>query len=300
MQIPKRLALLKRIDHYQHWRTFLWTAMGCLIVMNCRFLINKMAFFPDRFDIPPVDRLPAGVEQIRIPTPDGQQLQCYWIPHTGSRRALIYFHGNAGNISHRLPDLLNLAQMQLNVLGVGYRGYGTSSGKPSEAGIYMDGRAALDFIMHAKGFDAGRVYVLGRSIGSTVAVEIAQNQPLAGVILVTPLTTARAVAKANGFGIFAALAGDAFNNSSKIGALRAPLLILHGTRDEVVPFGLGQELYHQAPWPKQFVAIENAGHNDIGTAGKGRYWKAIEHWLQAGRDERGGAKAPPRTERSGR
>jgi hypothetical protein len=98
------------------------------MVMNCRFLINKMAFFPDRFDIPPVDRLPKGVEQVRIPTSDGEQLQCYWIPNDDSRHVLIYFHGNAGNISHRLPDLLNLAQMGLNVLGVGYRGYGTSTG----------------------------------------------------------------------------------------------------------------------------------------------------------------------------
>jgi hypothetical protein len=270
------------------------------MVMNCRFLINKMAFFPDRYDVPPAERLPAGVEQIRIPTRDGQRLQCYWIPHTDSRRALIYFHGNAGNISHRLPDLLNLAHMNLSVLGVGYRGYGTSTGKPSEAGIYMDGRAALEYVMHEKGFDPGRIYVLGRSIGSTVAVEIAQHQPLAGVILVTPLTTARAVAKANGFGILASLAGDAFNNSAKIGALRAPLLILHGTRDEVIPFGLGQELYHQAPWPKQFVAIENTGHNDIGLAANGRYWKAIEHWLQEGRDGHGGgAGAPARTGRSG-
>lgn len=263
------------------------------MMINCRFLINKMAFFPDRFDVPSADHLPAGVEQIHIPTRDGQRLQCYWIPYKGGRRVLIYFHGNAGNIGHRLPDLMTLAQMNLNVLGVGYRGYGSSTGKPSEAGIYMDGRTALDYVMHEKGFDPDRIYVMGRSIGSTVAVDIAQHQLLAGVILVTPLTTARAVAKANGFGIFASLAGDAFNNSKKIGALRAPLLILHGTRDEVIPFGLGRELYHKAPWPKQFVAIENAGHNDIGMAAQGRYWKAIEHWLHAVREGHGGGTEAP-------
>ena len=250
-----------------------------LVVMNCRFLINKMAFFPDRFDIPPVDRLPEGVAQVRIPTSDGQQLQCYWIPRSDSRRVLIYFHGNAGNISHRLPDLLNLARMNLNVLGVGYRGYGTSTGTPSEEGIYRDGQAALHHIIEKKGFDRGQIYLLGRSIGSTVAVEIAQKMALAGVILVTPLTTAKAVAKANGLGIFSSLAGDAFNNSRKISELRAPLLIIHGTRDEIIPFRLGRQLFDQAVVPKEFVAIEGAGHNDINLAAAGRYWKAIEKWV---------------------
>jgi fermentation-respiration switch protein FrsA (DUF1100 family) len=248
--------------------------------MNCRFLINKMAFFPDRFDIPAVDRLPKGVDQVHIKTSDGERLQCYWIPRSDSRRVLIYFHGNAGNISHRLPDLLNLAQMNLNVLGVGYRGYGTSTGSPCEAGIYQDGHAALRFITSEKAFDPGQIYLLGRSIGSTVAVEIAQKQALAGVILVTPLTTARAVAKANGFGIFSALAGDAFNNSGKIQQLSAPLLIVHGTRDEIIPFRLGRELFDQAPAPKEFVAIEDAGHNDISFAASGRYWNAIEEWIK--------------------
>ena len=253
-----------------------------LVAMNCRFLINKMAFSPDRFDLPPVDRLPKGVEQVRIRTSDGQQLQCYWIPRSDSRRSLIYFHGNAGNISHRLPDLLNLARMNLNVLGVGYRGYGTSTGTPSEAGIYRDGHAALRYVIEEKGFDRGQIYLLGRSIGSTVAVEIAQKVALAGVILVTPLTTAKAVAKANGFGIFSALAGDAFNNSVKIHELNAPLLILHGTRDEIIPFRLGRELFDRAPAPKEFVAIEGAGHNDINLAAAGRYWEAIEKWVNSG------------------
>jgi fermentation-respiration switch protein FrsA (DUF1100 family) len=256
--------------------TILWIG---LLIMNCRFLINKMAFFPDRFDIPSTDRLPKGVEQVHIPTDDGQQLQCYWIPRSGSRRVLIYFHGNAGNISHRLPDLLNLAQMNLNVLGVGYRGYGTSTGTPSEAGIYRDGHAALNFITGEKGFDHHRAYLLGRSIGSTVAVEIARKQALAGVILVTPLTTAKAVARANGFGLFSALAGDAFNNSGKISELRSPLLIIHGTRDETIPFRLGRELFDQAPSPKEFATIEGAGHNDITLAAAGRYWNAIEQWV---------------------
>ena len=97
----------------------------------------------------------------------------------------------------------------------------------------------------------------------------------------TPLTTGKAVAKANGFGPLAALAGDAFNNSAKIGALRAPLLILHGTSDEIIPYQLGRALFDQAPYPKKLVSIKGAGHNDISMVASNRYWKPIEQWINA-------------------
>ena len=91
------------------------------------------------------------------------------------------------------------------------------------------------------------------------------------------------MAKANGFGFFSALAGDAFNNSGKIHELIAPLLIIHGTRDEIIPFRMGRELFDQAPTPKEFVSIEGAGHNDISLAAAGRYWEAIEQWVNTER-----------------
>jgi fermentation-respiration switch protein FrsA (DUF1100 family) len=192
---------------------------------------------------------------------------------------LIYFHGNAGNIGQRLPDLLTLAEMGLNVLGVGYRGYGQSSGRPSEAGIYTDGRAALAYARESLGVPAERILLLGRSIGSTVAVETARDRPLAGVILVTPLTSARAVARASGFGPLARLAGPAFDNLSKIKGVESPLLVVHGTADEVIPFDQGRELHAAANPPKQFVPIAGAGHNDISLKTEGAYWQAIEDFI---------------------
>jgi fermentation-respiration switch protein FrsA (DUF1100 family) len=113
-----------------------------------------------------------------------------------------------------------------------------------------------------------------------VAVEIARGQPLGGVILVTPLTSGKAMARAHGFGPLAYFAGDKFNNLRKIDQLRAPLLIIHGTADEITPFNMGERLYSQAPEPKRFVAIAGGRHNDIGWTRHNGYWDAIADFLQ--------------------
>lgn len=255
-----------------------------LLMMGCRWLVNFYAFYPDREDLVAVDHLPSGVEEVIIPTADGKTLQCYWITRPAAARTLIYFHGNAGNIGHRIPDLLALADMGLNVLGVGYRGYGKSSGKPSEKGIYIDGRAALDHVNRVHNITSQQVILLGRSIGSTVAVDLARQNQVAGLILVTPMTTGKALAKFHHFGILTTLAGDAFDNLNKIVHIRSPLLIVHGTLDNIVPFSMGEQLYAQAPSPKHFADIQGAGHNDISLGNYTRtdpYWDAIRQWVQA-------------------
>lgn len=252
--------------------------------MGCRWFVNLYAFHPDRHDVPAADDLPGGVKEVFLPTSDGETLQCYWVEGKNAKQTLIYFHGNAGNISHRIPDLLMLAEVGPNVLGVGYRGYGKSSGKPSEKGIYMDGRAALDHVKRAHGFSPDQVILMGRSIGSTVAVDLARNEVYAGLILVTPMTTGKAMGKYHGFGLLSALAGDAFNNQAKIGDIRSPLLIIHGTTDNIVPHVMGEQLHARAPEPKSLVTVQGAGHNDISIGGVGGvniYWKAIRQWIHS-------------------
>jgi fermentation-respiration switch protein FrsA (DUF1100 family) len=259
---------------------FLWmTIISTLSMMNCRFLVNRFAFFPDQKDLIPPAQLPAGVEEVFIQSSDGERLQCYWLPDSTSKRVLIYFHGNAGNIGHRLPDLQTLQAMGLNVLGLGYRGYGGSSGRPSEAGIYADGRAALDHVIHRQGFSEKDIILLGRSIGSTVAVETAKDRPLAAVILVSPMTSGRAVGRAAGFGPMAALAGNAFDNESKIHRIRSPLLIVHGTNDDVIPFSMGRQLFETAPEPKHFAPVDRAGHNDLSLMPASVYGKAVRRLI---------------------
>lgn len=261
-------------------------AIGAVLVLAVAlaaypFVINRFAFYPDQRDLLSAGQVPESVEEIWVETEDGQQLQCYWLPKSSSSRIVIYFHGNAGNIGQRLPQLQKLAETGINVLGVGYRGYGKSTGRPTEQGIYADGRAALAFATGQLGFDMHQVFLLGRSIGSTVALETAGGRPLAGVILVTPLTSGKAMAREHGFGPLAFFAGNKFNNLDRIGQLRAPLLIIHGTEDRVTPFYMGKRLFSMAPGPKQFVAIPGGGHNDIGWSGSHHsYWKAIGSFLR--------------------
>lgn len=248
-------------------------------ISGCEFIINKLAFFPNTRDTLSVEQLPSGVEEKFISTADRVKLQCYLIRHKHSNRILIYFHGNAGNITHRIPDLLSLHGLGLNVLGVGYRGYGKSNGKPSEQGIYSDGDAAVKYARHELGFKESQIILLGRSIGSTVATHTAQYRKIAGLILVTPLTSGREFARSQGFGPLSFLAGDSFDNLSKIIHIQCQLLIIHGTKDEVIPLEMGKNLFQQARVKKHWVQIQGANHNNLSRFPDKKYWKAIKAFV---------------------
>jgi uncharacterized protein len=245
---------------------------------QCSPLVNKFAFFPDRRDTIPVHALPENVKEIFVTASDKTRLQCYLLPAPGADAVLIYFHGNGGNIGQRLPELGHFRDFGVAVLGVGYRGYGKSGGRPSEKGIYKDGAAAFRYAVDSLRFKPERVILCGRSIGTTVAITTAVGSTPGGLILVTPLTTGRAYGKANGMGIFSLLAGDAFDNLSKCPRLRCPVLVLHGTMDEVIPFAMGRQVYEGITTAKQFVAIPGGQHNDLEFKSPG-YWNAIRDFI---------------------
>lgn len=263
----------------RRWPVLLAGFLLVVLLGSYPWVINRCAFYPERDNPWTGERLPAGVEEIYLTTADGQRIHCYWLPQPAAQRVVIYFHGNSGHIGHRLPELQQLAAMGCNVLGVSYRGYGLSSGRPTEAGIYADGQAALAHVTEHLHFPLERVFVLGRSIGSTVAVELGQSNALGGVILVTPLTSGKEMARIHGFGLLSAFAGSRFDNLSKIGRLQAPLLVLHGTADTITPYFMGRRIYAQAPSPKRFVTLEDGGHNDIGRADHDAYWAPIADFM---------------------
>ena len=256
-------------------------ALGALIwLQGCEPVINKMAFHPDTENVIPSNQLPRGVQELYIETEDRLEIQCYYIPSKHSDKIIIYFHGNAGNIGHRLPDLMQLNNFGLNVLGVSYRGYGNSQGKPSEAGIYMDGNAAFRHATGDLGFAVENVFVLGRSIGTSVAIHVSQKKNLGGLVLVTPLTSGAEQAKASGLGLVSFVAGDSFNNIGKIGFVSCPVLVIHGTRDNIIPISMGKDIYAKVGSNKKFVAIDGAGHNNLSTTYAGNYWPPINEFLK--------------------
>ena len=200
---------------------------------------------------------------------------------------IAYFHGNAGNIADRGFKVRPFLDAGLGVLLVGYRGYGGNPGAPSEAGLFADGRAALDFLA-GQGVPANRIVVFGESLGSGVAVLLASERRLGAVVLEAPFTSAAdAGQRAYPFLPVRRLIRDRFDSLSRIGAIGAPLLIVHGECDRVVPADQGRRLLAAAAEPKEGVFLPEAGHNDAFEHGSVRL--ALEFlnrvYAEAGADE---------------
>ncbi len=244
-------------------------------------IVESMIFFPVRGVAVTPEQLGIAGEEIFFTAEDGVRIHAFYLPAPGAHRALLFLHGNAGNASHRLPNAAELVQLECSVLVIDYRGYGLSEGRATEAGVYADARAGLDHLIEQRGFPESRVIVFGRSLGGAVAVDLAQERKLAGVILESTLPSiADVVSNGPAGALLGALAGRRFESASKIGRIRAPLLYFHGDRDEVIRYELGRRLFDVAPEPKAFETIHGAGHNDLTQVGGRRYFERIREFLE--------------------
>jgi hypothetical protein len=251
------------------------------LFLFCTPLVNKLAFFPDNIPADENLSLPKGCETVLVTTSDGETLHCLWVESQPEAGVVIYFHGNAGHIYDRASTLLKLSEFGWSVLGVSYRGYGKSTGSPSEKGIYRDAQAALNYAQQELNTPLSRIVIYGRSIGSAAAVDVCQNNSPAGLILITPLTSGKAMAKEMGLGALAGLAGESFDNRGKLKHIEPPLLIIHGTDDDVVPYSMGKKLYARYSGPKTFVTIEKGRHNSLEFDNPQKYWGAVQTFLRA-------------------
>lgn len=252
------------------------------LVASCSGLINKFAFYPDRKTLIPESSLPSCVQLINIMTSDRVKLEALYFSHgslTAKSRLLIYFHGNAGNMYHRMEEANRLYEMGVDVLIVSYRGYAGSQGKTTEAGVYKDGRSTLDYTQKVLGYKSGNIIVYGRSIGTAVAVDAAQNQNTLGLILITPLTSGTDMARKMNVGSAEIFAGKSFDSIGKINNIRSPLLIVHGTGDEVIPFSQGKKIFDAYDGKKTFVAIEGGGHNNLEFIDQRLYFDSINNFI---------------------
>ena len=220
-------------------------------------MLERLIFFPDR-SMPPA---PPGVRERWIETADGVRLHAWLAGPPDPVATLVWSHGNAGNVGNRAPIILALADRGLAVLAYDYRGYGRSEGSPTEAGAYRDSEAAYDHL-RAAGVAPERIVCFGESLGGAVSIRLATERPCAGVAVVASFTSLREVARVH-YGLLGTVVGDRFDVGDRLARLGAPLLVVHGDQDEIVPYSLGERLFAAAPEPKWFQRIPGAMHNDV-------------------------------------
>ena len=205
-----------------------------------------------------------GFREVTLTTADGLELVSWYLPAQAGRQTLIVTHGNAGHIGHRAGKLAAFADAGYGMLLIGYRGFGGNPGKPHEDGLYLDAEAGFAFL-ETQGIAPDRVIAYGESLGTAVAVEMAARRPLAAVILEAPFTSIANVAASHYWYVPMAhlLVLDKFDAGKRIGEVSAPILMLHGARDTIVPTRMGRELFEVANQPKQFWLAPDADHGDL-------------------------------------
>lgn len=225
-------------------------------------------------------------EDAWFPASDGVRLHGWLVPARGAHLTLLWFHGNAGNISHRVNNIKYLHRLlRVNVFIFDYRGYGKSAGRLSdlsEEATYHDAEGALAYVRGRQDLAPTRLVYFGRSLGAAIAVEAARRQPPAGLILETPFTRIQDMARIVApYVLFPSLLRTKYDSLRKMSEIRVPLFILHGDRDELVPLEQARRLFEAANQPKTFYTIPGAHHNDTYIVGGDAYFEAWGRFLRS-------------------
>lgn len=237
-----------------------------LVVGGVMFLEESFIFFPTRYptgDWGAPERGPCQPEDVYLRAADGTELHGWYFSGPVDAPTILFFHGNAGNLSDRYPWSCSLSGLPANVLSVDYRGYGRSEGKPSEAGIYLDAEAAYHYLRKERGVAPEKLIVYGKSLGGATACELAQRFEVGALVLQSTFTTAADMARLMMPMIPSVLLRTRFDNLAKVSQVKVPKLIIHSRADEMIPFGMAEKLYEAAPEPKTLAVFEGAGHNDL-------------------------------------
>ena len=265
-------------------------AVGASLAYGVSFIVlwtqleKRFVFFPVAELLYTPNDVNLEYEDVRIQTSDGLALQGWFIPgkaETGSNVTWLWFHGNGGNIGHRIEELaLAHHRIEANIFIFDYRGYGESEGAPSEKGTYLDSRAVMEYLSLRPDVDSGRIVYLGHSLGAAVAVELALTQPPMAMVLVSPFASVRDMANLTlPFPPIGWLVRNHYDSISRIQQLDVPVLVLHGDQDETVPIDQGRKLYRAANQPKRFQVLEGAAHNNTFEVAPEQYWGTIEAFL---------------------
>lgn len=237
------------------------------IVAIAYFAQRRLTYFPNPTRVAPASLGLAGVIEETLATPDGEKLVAWYAPAPPGRPTFLYFHGNGGSLAGRAMRFQRYQNAGFGVLMMSWRGYSGSGGSPSEAANYADARVAYDRLI-AHGLKPGDIFLYGESLGSGVATYLATQVPVAGVVLDAPFTSIPDVgADQYPFLPVRFLMTERYDSAGRIARVNAPLLIMHGARDRVVPVAMGRRLAELAREPKRFVEFPLGGHVDLDAHG---------------------------------
>jgi fermentation-respiration switch protein FrsA (DUF1100 family) len=227
---------------------------------------RALQYFPERARTPPAAAGLPEAEEVVLDSSGGERVIVWHIPPRGEKPVVLYFHGNGGSLRFRVDRFRALAADGTGLIALSYRGYGGSSGRPTEKGLIDDAFATYAFA--AARYPASRLALWGESLGTGVAVALAAQKPVGRIVLESPFTSiADIAAQIYWFFPVRLLIKDSFRSDLLIGTVTAPFLILHGDKDSIVPIALGDQLYKLITAPKRFVRFPGAGHNELAAYG---------------------------------
>jgi len=241
---------------------FLFALAGYLALVALLYLAQRsLLYFPDPRRLHPADAGLRQADEGMLQSADGVRVSVWHVPPREGMPVVIYFQGNGGGLDLRAERFKKLTADGTGLVALNYRGYSGSEGRPSEAGIILDAKAAYDFA--AERYGANRIVLWGESLGTGVAVALAAEKPVARVVLESPYSSvADVAASVYWFVPVRLLIKDSFRSDQRIAKVTVPVLVVHGERDNIVPITFGERLYELIPGPKRFIRLPHAGHND--------------------------------------
>lgn len=244
-----------------------------------RWVEPRLAFFPFSGESETPRDFGIAYEPLTIETKDGERLRAWMMPAPAPRARIVYFHGNGGNLSNWSPILAGIVRRGYSVLAVDYRGYGVSTGRPSERGVYRDVDALVAHAWTETESRAPLVY-WGRSLGGAMAAYAATVRRPDGVIIEAGFPDARSAVRGSlPLAVLSLFSSYRFPAAEFMNRAKVPVLQLHGDRDSVIPIELGRELFQRINGPKEFVVIPGGDHNDAAPRDAQAYWSAIERFI---------------------
>ncbi|MGB6326279.1 MAG: alpha/beta hydrolase [Methylocella sp.] len=258
------------------WSLACIVAIYILMIVGLAVFQRRLQYFPDRHLVDPAQAGMSGVEDLRLATADGETLVAWYVPAQDGHPLILYFHGNGGALADRVPRFRALTASGYGLLAISYRGYGGSTGSPTQKGLMQDGETAY-LEARARGYGGDRIVLMGESLGTGVATALAAKHEAAALVLDSPYSSAMDVAAAH-YAIFPVnwLMFDRFRSDLAIGDMHIPILVVHGDEDDVVPISLARRLFELANEPKTFMLVSGGKHLVLGLA---EVFPRVREWI---------------------